>query len=224
MEEKKERKTIKCSYAVLVIILFAALAFVTDYAFIERKISKCDCPKCEATNNEVISDNIDNTQVTEDNKSLVNRQDNLKRLEKIDYKSDNITNIDVKYNISDEFNNPMSQPIITAYNGDEVVWNYQFDGYLISQHSNFDLISVVDNELYLQYMGKISILNLDNGTITYNLEYNNEDYHIYSVFNVYEDLKNIYVVGSYGGSSCLNRFIIIDKTNKSINSILNTND
>ena len=117
MEEKKEKKTIKCSYAVLVIILFAALAFVTDYAFIERKTSKCDCPKCEATNNEVISDNTDNTQVTEDNKSLVNRQDNLKRLEKIDYKSDNITNIDVKYNISDEFNNPMSQPIITAYNG-----------------------------------------------------------------------------------------------------------
>ena len=39
MEEKKEKKTIKCSYAVLVIILFAALAFVTDYAFIERKIN-----------------------------------------------------------------------------------------------------------------------------------------------------------------------------------------
>ena len=57
MEEKKEKKTIKCSYAVLVIILFAALAFVTDYAYIERKTRKCDCPKCEATNNEVISDN-----------------------------------------------------------------------------------------------------------------------------------------------------------------------
>ena len=66
MEEKKEKKTIKCSYAVLVIILFAALAFVTDYTFIERKTRKCDCPKCEATNNEVISDNTDNTQVTED--------------------------------------------------------------------------------------------------------------------------------------------------------------
>ena len=65
MEEKKEKKTIKCSYAVLVIILFAALAFVTDYAYIERKTSKCNCPKCGATNNEVISDNTDNTQVTE---------------------------------------------------------------------------------------------------------------------------------------------------------------
>lgn len=65
MEEKKEKKTIKCSYAVLVIILFAALAFVTDYAIIERKINKCNCPKCEATNNEVICDNTDNTQVTE---------------------------------------------------------------------------------------------------------------------------------------------------------------
>ena len=65
MEEKKERKTIKCSYAVLVIILFAALAFLTDYIVIDRKTRKCDCPKCETTKNEVISDNTDNTQVTE---------------------------------------------------------------------------------------------------------------------------------------------------------------
>ena len=70
MEEKKEKKTIKCSYAVLVIILFAALAFGTDYAIIERKTSKCNCPKCEATNNEVISDNTDNTQVTENDASI----------------------------------------------------------------------------------------------------------------------------------------------------------
>ena len=72
MEEKKEKKTIKCSYAVLVIILFAALAFVTDYAFIERKMNKCDCPKCETTNNEVISENTDNTQVTEENSNRYN--------------------------------------------------------------------------------------------------------------------------------------------------------
>ena len=65
MEEKKKKKTIKCSYTVLGIILFAALAFVTDYIIIDRKTRKCDCTKCEATNNEVISDNTDNTQVTE---------------------------------------------------------------------------------------------------------------------------------------------------------------
>lgn len=65
MEEKKEKKTIKCSYALLVIILFATVAFLTDYIIIDRKTRKCDCPKCEATNNEVISDNTDNTQVTD---------------------------------------------------------------------------------------------------------------------------------------------------------------
>ena len=54
---EKERKTIKCSYAVLVIILFAALAFVTDYAIIERKMNKCDCPKCEVTNNQIKKEN-----------------------------------------------------------------------------------------------------------------------------------------------------------------------
>ena len=36
-----EKKGIKCSYAVLVIILFAALAFVTDYAYIQYKMNKC---------------------------------------------------------------------------------------------------------------------------------------------------------------------------------------
>ena len=66
MEEKKEKKTIKCSYAVLVIALCATVAFLTDYIIIDRKTKNCDCPKCEATNNEVISDNTDNTQVTED--------------------------------------------------------------------------------------------------------------------------------------------------------------
>jgi len=72
MEEKKEKKTIKCSYVVLVIILFAALAFVTDYAIIERKTRNCNCPKCETTNNEVKSDNTDNTQVTEDGSNKYN--------------------------------------------------------------------------------------------------------------------------------------------------------
>ena len=78
MEEKKEKKTIKCSYAVLVIALFATAAFLTDYIIIDRKTKNCDCPKCEATNNEVISgdienkDNTDNTQVTENNTNKYN--------------------------------------------------------------------------------------------------------------------------------------------------------
>lgn len=48
---EKEKKTIKCSYAVLVIILFAALCFVTDYAIIESKMNKCSCPDCSASGN-----------------------------------------------------------------------------------------------------------------------------------------------------------------------------
>ena len=42
MEEKKEKKTIKCSYAVLTIILFATVAFLTDYIIIEEKTRKCN--------------------------------------------------------------------------------------------------------------------------------------------------------------------------------------
>ena len=36
-----EKKGIRCSYALLVIILFAALAFVTDYSYIQNKTHKC---------------------------------------------------------------------------------------------------------------------------------------------------------------------------------------
>lgn len=39
---KKEKKGIRCSYAVLVIILFAALCFVVDYSIIDRKLNRCD--------------------------------------------------------------------------------------------------------------------------------------------------------------------------------------
>ncbi len=38
---EKEKKGIRCSYAVLVIILFAALCFVVDYSVIDRKLNRC---------------------------------------------------------------------------------------------------------------------------------------------------------------------------------------
>lgn len=62
---KKEKKTIKCSYAVLVIILFAALAFVTDYAFIQNKMHKCNCPDCSLSGNTTVTEDNANDTVTE---------------------------------------------------------------------------------------------------------------------------------------------------------------
>lgn len=57
MEEgEKGKKTIKCSYAVLVVALFATVAVLTDYIIIERKSRTCYCPDCEVANNEVISE------------------------------------------------------------------------------------------------------------------------------------------------------------------------
>ena len=53
---EKERKTIKCSYAVLVIILCAAVAILTDYIVIDRKMNKCNCPKCEVNENNEVKD------------------------------------------------------------------------------------------------------------------------------------------------------------------------
>ena len=67
---ENEKKGIKCSYAVLVIILFAALAFVVDYAIIERKMNKCSCPDCSASGNtNVIND--DTTVIENKNDSAI---------------------------------------------------------------------------------------------------------------------------------------------------------
>ena len=71
---EKEKKGIRCSYAVLVIILFAALAFVTDYAFIQNKMNKCNCPDCSLSGNtNVVNDgsiitNSDSSTTTEQKK------------------------------------------------------------------------------------------------------------------------------------------------------------
>lgn len=46
---EKEKKGIRCSYAVLVIILFAALCFVVDYSVIDRKLNRCDYSDSSST-------------------------------------------------------------------------------------------------------------------------------------------------------------------------------
>lgn len=46
---EKEKKGIRCSYAVLVIILFAALCFVVDYSIIDRKLNRCDYSDSSST-------------------------------------------------------------------------------------------------------------------------------------------------------------------------------
>lgn len=61
-----DKKKISCSYALLVIILFAALAFVTVYAYVQDKTRTCSCPKCSEN---VVTDNSCNTNAENNNQS-----------------------------------------------------------------------------------------------------------------------------------------------------------
>ncbi len=84
---EKKKKKISCSYAVLVIILFAALAFVVDYAIIERKMNKCNCPKCEVTTNneekdEPITNNENSNEHVNENSGNNDPFDGLSCIEK----------------------------------------------------------------------------------------------------------------------------------------------
>ena len=102
------KKKIRCSYAVLVIILFAALAFVTDYAVIERKTRTCNCPKCEIKNYEVQEENSTDNESTE--KIIVKESKKIYNVSELNVKSD----LDAFKDISDNEN-----IVETLTNGDE---------------------------------------------------------------------------------------------------------
>lgn len=65
---EKEKKKIRCSYALLVVILFATVCFLTDYIVIERKMNQCNCSKCEVTTNNGGNDEL---SVVEENKDTI---------------------------------------------------------------------------------------------------------------------------------------------------------
>ena len=185
MEEKKEKKTIKCSYAVLVIILFAALAFVTDYAYIERKTRKCDCPKCEATNNEVISDNTDNTQVTDENSDDSNVNTNY--MENYDYfreiscieKKDKYCLYENKDNLKVEIEADSELNYSIIINGNRFLPNSDYKGYLRDIKVLSDgYVFVLYGEQGIGPRDKAFILDLNCNVITQtsNLDYVLSDY------------------------------------------------
>ena len=94
---ENEKKKNSCSYAVLVIILFAALAFVVDYAIIERKMNKCNCPKCEVTTNNGVKE--DNIVVEDDNNEQANGN-----VVDINYESKGVKEFTVPFDDSRNFN------------------------------------------------------------------------------------------------------------------------
>jgi len=168
MEEKKEKKTIKCSYAVLVIILCATVAFLTDYIVIDRKTKNCDCPKCEATNNEVISgdienkDNTDNTQVTE-NKTY--SYGDIAGLYSYSAQSDAIPGGSTGYHLYlnsngtfyyEYFSGPANGGLLGNYiiNGNSIKLNFIF-----SKYSNGGIIGLTDGEKTLLINSKNEILD-----------------------------------------------------------------
>ncbi|MGM9849870.1 MAG: hypothetical protein ACI31V_03115 [Bacilli bacterium] len=185
MEEKKEKKTIKCSYALLVIILFATVAFLTDYIIIDRKTRKCDCPKCEATSNEVISDNTDNTQVTENDEKNVDPLE--KNMENYDYfkniscieKKDMYCLFENKDNLKVEIEADSKLNYSIIINGNKFFPNVDYSTYLESiQILNDGYVFVNYGEQGIGPRDKAFILDSNGNVITQtsNLDYVLSDY------------------------------------------------
>ena len=246
--EKKDKKMVNTNLGILLICLFSSIFTLVDFLIVDKILdgyNKCEeCTKC-GDNNLILDDNKDNTSIIDDKKTddnngseaidndkkdvaedydsrIISMQRNLKKLEKIVYKNDNITNVELKSErLDDELN---VKPIITAYNNGEIVWEYSFGSYNPGrQHSAFDLISVAKNELYLQYDGKFFVMNLDNGNVE-EIKFGNEDYHVYEVYYMFEDYGNTYVVGTQSGFSGYDSLVIINKKDRTIRSIINTID
>lgn len=156
MEEKKEKKTIKCSYALLVIVLFATVCFMTDYIIIERKINKCVCPTCNSgSNNEVINSNSNNNVVVPDNNEvdvvkesydypIVSSYETYNSDHSLDKAYIRINNRD--FQLSDD---SVGADNITVYKG-MVIFRESFIGNasLVIMNSNGDILKKITNEDY----------------------------------------------------------------------------
>ena len=129
---EKERKKISCSYAVLVIILFATLAFVVDYAIIERKMNKCNCPKCEVTTNneekdEPITNNEKSNEQVNENNDNIDSFDNFSGISCIE-KSDELCLLkNYSYKISIRYDKTNERYILVV-NDKDVNLNFSVDG------------------------------------------------------------------------------------------------
>lgn len=217
MEKLKDIK-----YLIALNIIFIVVCIICCCVIIKNKSNRCDCPKCEITNNEnTIQENITKEESQPQKNSCSDYYLNAfgYGLEKIDYKSNNITNIDMKYDIEN------NKATITAYNGNNITWQKSLDALIGGQHMHFQPISIDGNILYIQQNGKIITLNLDTGEIIDNFQYGSNDYKIVTIRKIYEDSNYIIIDGNPGnGHSATEILAIIDKTNKKIKNIIDYND
>ena len=95
------------------------VVFLTDYIIIDRKINKCICKTCENDIHGYSKDSYTD-YFKRDNISLLDLIQNnyLRKVEKIDYKNDSISNIEIDRVISD---NTKEQVKIIAYNNSNIV-------------------------------------------------------------------------------------------------------
>ncbi len=178
---EKEKKGIKCSYALLVVILFATVCFLTDYIIIERKTRVNNCPKCENTCTKC--DVKEENSVVEESNEQINIRvidpfDGLSCIEKseevclIRNDSDKIA---IKYDKTNDRH-------IFVVNGKDVDLNYSAD---------FGEITYLpDNYIFINYNLRSYAIIDSNANVIVN--FNDYDESNYMVDNVsYQDNKFI---------------------------------
>ena len=168
-----ENKKISCSYALLVIILFAALAFVTVYAYVQDRIRTCSCPKCES--GEVVTDNSSNTVVS--NNGVVTKDiAHINKFGKVIVSKDGSVYFEANENYTFNFSNDF---VKGSYSVDDYILGPEFnqlEGYKLNTSnirsaSSFDVgnggavISVVlitrDNKVEIIYFNNSNGNNVD---------------------------------------------------------------
>ena len=192
MVEKTEKKTIKCSYAVLVIALFATVAFLSDYIIIDRKTRTCYCPKCEESNNGVISGNIENKDNTDNTQVIENKKYTYEDIVGIYYTNAVITGEGKEFD--EDFDLILNDDYTFVYeltfpSGHRIYGNYVIDGdtiilnYLYHQGMGDASIIGVQHKNYLKINSDGSLVDSDNETAQY---YKGE------VFTLIRDTENKY--------------------------------
>lgn len=144
MEKLKDIK-----YLIAINVVFVIVCTISCCVIINNKSKKCDCAKSETINNEVISDNTDNTQVTEnDNENektnSVEKYDNFRNFSCIEknenyclFKNDDDLKIEI------EANSVLNYTVII--NGNKFIPDFDYLSYLD------DIQVLYDGYVYVQY-------------------------------------------------------------------------
>ena len=215
---EKAKKTIGCFEAVIVIIIFTVLGFVSGYAI--KKVNKIDCPKSIVNINEVV-DKVESGSALNDFE-IEKKDDNYVIVEKKEKNFYDVEDLNVEafdnYPVFNDISDN-SNVVETVYNGNDysamlditgrvIIKNYMKDKSVIGELNIDRVVDIIVFSVPADYSEQLLYLLTEDGNV-YSYKFGNSDVKNYEVIRV-EGLSNVkkifisnYSKNNAGGASAL---------------------